>query len=329
MIQFGELEALVGSAAAQRWHNWVVTAMRVHGIPWGTQGRMWLAQVLHESGGLRHTLELASGEAYEGRADLGNTQPGDGPRFKGRGLIQLTGRNNYTRYATAAGHPVVDAPQLVELPRLAADSAAWYWASRGIGALFSDLSGEELLKAVTRRINGGLNGLDDRRRWLARVNDATTVSPAPPAPDDPTPEPFTLATQADLLVMNPPHSLDVAERMARGSVTGEPVIVQGPVFYRSRPAADGGTKLDVRVGESVQSSIPKVDGKAAIQSSGMIGSILSTGGAFALALFPAFGVDVTPELEQAAMQFIAAFGLLAINGRAKATKPITGFWKGN
>ena len=128
----------------------------------------FLAQIGHESGELRFRSELASGEAYEGRRDLGNTQSGDGPRYKGRGLIQLTGRANYAEYGRALGR----AQALLEHPEqvaddfaLAIDVAAWFWARRDLNAL----ADRDDLLTITRRINGGTNGLDDRRRLLVRA----------------------------------------------------------------------------------------------------------------------------------------------------------------
>jgi predicted chitinase/peptidoglycan hydrolase-like protein with peptidoglycan-binding domain len=128
----------------------------------------FLAQIGHESGELRFRAEIASGEAYEGRRDLGNTQPGDGRRFKGRGLIQLTGRANYREYGRAIGREaelLADPELLATDPDLCADVAGWFWAKRNLNTLADadDLTG------ITRRINGGLNGLDDRRRLLKRA----------------------------------------------------------------------------------------------------------------------------------------------------------------
>lgn len=130
---------------------------------------MWLAQVGHESAGFNATEEYASGTAYEGRADLGNTQPGDGVRFKGRSWIQITGRNNYaafSRWCSGKGLVLsptefVDNPKRLAELRWAGIGAAWYWtvARPDINAL----SDRQDLETVTRRINGGTNGLADRR----------------------------------------------------------------------------------------------------------------------------------------------------------------------
>jgi putative chitinase len=127
----------------------------------------FLAQLGHESGELRYTEELASGEAYERRTDLGNTEPGDGRKFKGRGLIQLTGRTNYKAYGDAIGINLLDGDNCRRLatdPDLAVDVACWFWETRGL----SLLADQDDVRMITRRINGGLNGLADRERQLAR-----------------------------------------------------------------------------------------------------------------------------------------------------------------
>ncbi len=128
----------------------------------------FLAQVGCESGELRFTQEIASGQAYEGRRDLGNTQAGDGVRFKGRGLIQLTGRANYAEYGRAIGREaeILAQPELVASDKaLCTDVAGWYWAKRELNAL----ADRDDLTAITRRVNGGLNGLEERRRLLLRA----------------------------------------------------------------------------------------------------------------------------------------------------------------
>ena len=118
----------------------------------------FLAQVGHESGQLRYVRELASGAAYEGRADLGNVIAGDGVRFKGRGLLQVTGRANYAACGVALGLDLLAAPQLLEQTFFACRSAGWFWQSRGLNRL-ADADDQE---RVTRRINGGVNGLAER-----------------------------------------------------------------------------------------------------------------------------------------------------------------------
>ena len=133
-------------------------AMREFDINTPARQASFLSQVGHESGQLRYVRELASGAAYEGRKDLGNTQPGDGERYRGRGLIQITGRANYTAAMMALDVDVVEHPELLETPVLACRSAAWFWESHGLNELAD--TGDQI--KVTKRINGGINGLPDR-----------------------------------------------------------------------------------------------------------------------------------------------------------------------
>lgn len=128
----------------------------------------FLAQVGHECGELRYTEEIASGAAYEGRKDLGNTQKGDGCRFKGRGLIQITGRANYTAYGKARGGNFVegDAPSRIAAEAaLAVDAAVWFWQTHKL----NEPADEDDVVAITKRVNGGTNGLEDRKRILSRA----------------------------------------------------------------------------------------------------------------------------------------------------------------
>ncbi len=127
----------------------------------------FIAQIGHESGSLRYVEEIASGRQYEGRSDLGNRYPGDGERFKGRGLLQLTGRANYTALTQHTGYDFVGEPQALSDPRYAVLSACWFWQCRHLNrwADADDLS------AITRRINGGLNGIEDRRAFLQRAKE--------------------------------------------------------------------------------------------------------------------------------------------------------------
>lgn len=133
-------------------------AMAEFGINTPLRQAAFLAQVGHESGQLRYVRELASGAAYEGRADLGNVIAGDGVRFKGRGLLQVTGRANYAACGVALRLDLLARPELLEQTMHACRSAGWFWQSRGLNAL-ADAGDQE---RVTRRVNGGLNGLADR-----------------------------------------------------------------------------------------------------------------------------------------------------------------------
>lgn len=132
----------------------------------------FIAQVAHESGELHYVRELADGLAYEGRRDLGNVNPGDGPRYKGRGLIQITGRQNYARCGAALILPLVDEPELLEQPVNASRSAGWFWKTNGLNTLAD--AGDFL--AITKRINGGTNGLAQRVEYWQRAQSALGIS---------------------------------------------------------------------------------------------------------------------------------------------------------
>lgn len=135
------------------WDNGIVTPARI---------RAFLAQIGHESGRLQYVREIwgptPAQRRYEGRADLGNSDPGDGHRYMGRGLIQITGRANYAAVSAALGEGFLAYPSLLETPRWASLSAGWFWGSRGLNALAD--AGQ--FDAITRRINGGQNGRADR-----------------------------------------------------------------------------------------------------------------------------------------------------------------------
>lgn len=135
----------------------------------------FLAQLAHESAGFTTTEEFASGAAYEGRKDLGNTQRGDGKRFKGRGLIQLTGRSNYKTYGQKLGVDLVTDPTLAGKFPWAALTAAVYWRDRNLNR-YAD---RDDVRAVTRYVNGGYNGLSDRERYLRLAKRAIEQQGAP------------------------------------------------------------------------------------------------------------------------------------------------------
>jgi predicted chitinase len=125
----------------------------------------FLAQIGHESGGLRYTVELASGQAYEWRKDLGNVNPGDGVKFKGRGWIQLTGRHNYRQAGKAIGVDLEAKPELAADPKYLGLLAGWFWSSRNLN-YWADKGDFE---KITRLINGGLNGYADRLSYWQRA----------------------------------------------------------------------------------------------------------------------------------------------------------------
>ncbi|MDO8039519.1 glycoside hydrolase family 19 protein [Janthinobacterium sp. SUN137] len=133
------------------------------GITTPARQASFLSQVGHESGQLRYVRELASGQAYEGRTDLGNTQRGDGVRFRGRGLLQVTGRANYAACGKALGLDLLAQPELLEQAVNACRSAGWFWQTKGLNALAD--AGDQV--KVTRRINGGTNGLAERQAFFA------------------------------------------------------------------------------------------------------------------------------------------------------------------
>jgi predicted chitinase len=140
----------------------------------------FLAQVCHESGGLKDTEELASGEDYEGRKILGNTQAGDGKKFKGRGLIQITGRTNYKKFGDYVGQDFTinnNWKKLASDPFLAAEGAGWFWqiyCASGWGSCNSFADNDDVLH-ITLAINGGFNGLYDRLNFLSTAYDTFNI----------------------------------------------------------------------------------------------------------------------------------------------------------
>jgi predicted chitinase len=149
----------------------------------------FLAQLAHESGELRYMEELASGSAYEGRKDLGNTQPGDGKRYKGRGPIQLTGRANYKKYGDLLGIDLINNPTIAATKEVGFRIAGEFWKLNGL----NQLADQQDFKQITKRINGGYNGLDDRTKYYNRAKqvlnkddavDASAPASVPPAVAD-------------------------------------------------------------------------------------------------------------------------------------------------
>lgn len=162
----------ISVSRAQSWADPITAAMALWDISTPARQAGFIAQIGHESGRLVYVRELwgptPAQVGYEGRADLGNTQPGDGMRFMGRGLIQITGRANYQRVSDALGTDFVSSPELLQEPSNAALSAAWFWNVHGLNALAD--AGD--FETITRRINGGLNGYADRQALLALATNA-------------------------------------------------------------------------------------------------------------------------------------------------------------
>lgn len=172
-ISLLQLQRIIPNAGPRAgvFHGPLVAAMDEFEINTPVRQAPFLAQIAHESGSLRYVRELADGGAYEGRVDLGNVEPGDGPYFKGRGLIQITGRSNYAKCAEALGLPLLEQPELLEQPVNACRSAAWFWRSRDLNRLADE--GDFLM--ISKRINGtnrktGLpNGWEDRLAFYERA----------------------------------------------------------------------------------------------------------------------------------------------------------------
>jgi putative chitinase len=120
---------------------------------------------------LRQFEEQASGAAYEGKRILGNTHPGDGRRYKGRGPIQLTGRDNYRRAGRALGLDLEGNPTMAAEPRVGFRTAGWFWTSKDLNR-FAD-AGD--FREVTRRINKGLKGMAERERYYAAAKRALGI----------------------------------------------------------------------------------------------------------------------------------------------------------
>lgn len=151
-----------------------------YGINTPPRAAAFLAQIAHESGELRYTQEIADGKAYEDRLDLGNTEPGDGPRFKGRGLIQITGRTNYAALSKYTGVDFIAKPELLEGAIYATESAGWFWAVLRQLNRYADMGDMVISKypsgkvvtgftTITLRINGGFNGEAQREEYYTRA----------------------------------------------------------------------------------------------------------------------------------------------------------------
>ncbi len=143
---------------ADLFHAPLKAAMAEWGVNNHNRAASFLSQVGHESGQLLYVREIASGIKYEGRLDLGNTEPGDGVKFRGRGLIQCTGRANYAAAGKALKLDLLNHPELLEETENACRVSGWFWQTHGL----NELADTRNQVRVTRRVNGGKNGLADR-----------------------------------------------------------------------------------------------------------------------------------------------------------------------
>lgn len=180
---------------AEKWHPHLVETCETYDIDTPRRVVAFLAQIGHESDGFYYVSEIwgptPAQRRYEGRADLGNTQQGDGSRFRGHGLIQITGRANHAAVRDGLRERLFEPPDFEQepealmQPQWAALSAGWYWHSRKLNAL-ADAPGIGSFKLITKRINGGTNGEEDRlRRWRAGLAVLSAVGvPLDPAPKE-------------------------------------------------------------------------------------------------------------------------------------------------
>lgn len=197
MVTDDELRQIMPNCAAAKradYLPYIQQAMQEFQITSYLREAAFLAQLAHESGELRYMEELASGAAYEGRKDLGNTQPGDGKLYKGRGPIQLTGRANYKKYGDLLGLDLINDPTIAATKEVGFRIAGQFWSLNGL----NQLADQQDFKQITKRINGGYNGLDDRTKYYNRAKqvlnkddaaDAATPAATPADASAPSPSP--------------------------------------------------------------------------------------------------------------------------------------------
>lgn len=189
------LLAITTPAQAEKWLNPLIATCEQFDINTPERIAGFLSQIAHESAGFSATREnlnysaealcrvwpsrfnaencqdyarnpeKIANKAYSSRMGNGDEASGEGWKFSGKGLIQLTGKDNFTRFANAVGIDVIENPDLVAEPELAALSAGWFWSTNGLNALADarDVVG------MTKKINGGTHGLDDRQAKYAAV----------------------------------------------------------------------------------------------------------------------------------------------------------------
>ena len=161
---------------AQKYVAGLNSAMEEFEINTPTRMAAFIAQISHESGEMRYTHELwgptKAQKGYEGRLDLGNTETGDGFKFRGRGFIQITGRTNYKECGGGLDVDLISNPDYLAGPEGVSASAAWFWKTHGL----NELADNSEFETITRRINGGLNGYDRRVAYWNKAKEVLGVS---------------------------------------------------------------------------------------------------------------------------------------------------------
>ena len=197
VVTAGHLAAIAGRATPlmPSLAEWLNSTCPLYGIDTPQEFCHFLAQACHETDHFRTLREYASGRAYEGRVDLGNTRPGDGVRFKGRGIFQTTGRANYLQLGVKKGRRdlFINNPELLEQPEYAIWSACEFWKTRGLNDIANQADTDVLKKKykgniinvspveyISITINGGYNGIDDRKKYYAIAQKVLVEVPASP-----------------------------------------------------------------------------------------------------------------------------------------------------
>ncbi len=184
IVKAEHLAAIAGRTTAlmPELATWMNALCPTYEIDTAQEYSHFLAQACHETDHFKTLREYASGSAYEGRADLGNTQPGDGMRFRGRGIFQTTGRANYLQLGIKKGRRdlFINTPELLELPEYAVWSACEFWQTRGLNDAANHADTDLLKKKyrgniidvspveyISLTINGGYRGMDERKKFYA------------------------------------------------------------------------------------------------------------------------------------------------------------------
>jgi predicted chitinase len=189
MLTSEQLHAIMPKLAAPKGaalFPFLASAIAENAIDSPARTAAFLAQLAHESGQFRFMEEIWGPTPAQRRyepvntlaSNLGNTEPGDGFRFKGRGPIQITGRANYKRFGGLLGLDLVGDPQRAAQPDVAFRVAGLFWSKKGLNEL-ADQATPDAFREITRRINGGFNGLEDRQRFYEAAKTALGVTPPP------------------------------------------------------------------------------------------------------------------------------------------------------